>query len=51
MKCAHESLMRDNVYLCCDALLSDLSQSPLAPLDLQLTFSSQGTTAYNNKDK
>lgn len=45
MKCALESVTWDNVYLCCDALLSDLSPSPLAPLDLQLTFPSQGATA------
>lgn len=44
MKCAPELLPWDNVYLCCDALLSDLLP-PVAPLDLQLAFPSQGITA------
>ena len=51
MKCAPESVTRDNVYLCCDALLSDLPQTPLGPPDLQLTFTSQGIKAYMWKIK
>lgn len=46
MKCAPESVTRDNVYLCYDALLSDLPQTPLGPPDLQLMFPSQGIKAY-----